>query len=380
MKRTIVAVLALLVAACRIGEAPPTTDETATSGPTTTGGDTSSTAIGGIDALIAAAQAEGTLNTIGLPRDYCNYGGVIEGFKSKYGIEVNELVPDAAPADALEAIRVSQGSTVQAPDVVDIGLMLAPEALADGLFQRYQVESWDSIPDQSKDPDSLWYGGYYGVVAFDVNADAAASVPADWSDLLDPQYQGQVALAGDPRVSNQAVFAVFAAALANGGSLDDAQPGLEYFAQLNDLGNLAPVIADSSSVASGETPVAIRWTYNALPNRDANATSIEVVVPERGRLAFVYVQAISAFAPHPNAAKLWMEYLYSDEGQLGWLEGYCLPIRYEDLVEREIIPGDLASRLPETSGTQFPSVDQMAVAKDLIAANWDAVVGVDPRG
>jgi putative spermidine/putrescine transport system substrate-binding protein len=384
LKRTTIAVLALLVVACRIGEATPTTGEaTTTSSATTTEGGTSPTEVGGIDALIGAARAEGTLNTIGLPHDYCNYGGVIEGFKSKYGIEVNELAPDAGPADGLEAIRVSQGSTgAQSPDVVDIGLTLAPEAQAEGLLQRYQVEGWDSIPDHAKDPNGFWYGGYYGVLAFDVNADSASSVPADWSDLLDPQFQGMVALAGDPRVSNQAIFTVFAASLANGGSLDDAQPGLEYFAQLNDVGNLAPVIADSATVASGETPVAIRWTYNALPNRDANATEavIEVVVPESGRLAFVYVQAISAFAPHPNAAKLWMEYLYSDEGQLGWLEGYCIPIRYDDLVEGRVIPGDLASRLPDSSGTAFPSVDQARVAKDLIAANWEAVVGVDPEG
>lgn len=376
--------MALLVAACRIGEAPPTTGAAATtSAPTTTGGDTSPTAPGGIDALIAAARAEGSLNTIGLPHDYCNYGGVVEGFKSRYGIEVNEFAPDAGPADGLEAIRVNQGSTgAQSPDVIDIGLTLAPEAQAEGLLQPYQIEGWGSIPDHAKDPDGFWYGGYYGVLAFDVNADSAPSVPADWSDLLDPQYQGQVALAGDPRVSNQAIFAVFAAALAYGGSLDDAQPGLEYFAQLNDAGNLAPVIADSATVASGETPVSIRWTYNALPNRDANATEavIEVVVPESGRLAFVYVQAISAFAPHPNAAKLWMEYLYSDEGQLGWLEGYCLPIRYDDLVERGVIPGDLGSRLPDSSGSAFPSVDQMNAAKDLITANWEAVVGVDPGG
>jgi len=379
-----IAVLALVFVACRIGESPPTTgDATTTSASITTDGGTSPTEVGGIDALIEAARAEGTLNTIGLPHDYCNYGGVIEGFKSKYGIEVNEIAPDAGPADGLEAIRVGQGSTdAQSPDVVDIGMTLAPEAQAGGLLQRYQVESWDSIPDHAKDPDGFWYGGYYGVLAFDVNADSAPTVPADWSDLLDPQYQGIVALAGDPRVSNQAIFTVLAASLANGGSLDDAQPGLEYFAQLNDIGNLAPVIADSSSVASGETPVAIRWTYNALPNRDANATEavIEVVVPESGRLAFVYAQAISAFAPHPNAARLWMEYLYSDEGQVGWLEGYCLPIRYDDLVERGAIPGDLASRLPDSSGTAFPSVDQMVAAREMITANWEAVVGVDPGG
>ena len=157
-----IAVLALLVAACRIGEAPPTTGEAppttgeATSGSITTEGGTTPTEVGGIDALIEAARAEGTLNTIGLPHDYCNYDGVIEGFKSKYGIEVNEIAPDAGPADGLEAIRLSQGSIdAQSPDVVDIGMMLAPEAQAEGLLQRYQVESWDSIPDHAKDAGCL---------------------------------------------------------------------------------------------------------------------------------------------------------------------------------------------------------------------------------
>ena len=56
-------------------------------------------------ALEAAAKAEGTLTTIALPHDWCDYGGVIDGFKAKYGIEVNGLNPDAGSADELEAIR-----------------------------------------------------------------------------------------------------------------------------------------------------------------------------------------------------------------------------------------------------------------------------------
>lgn len=239
------------------------------------------------------------------------------------------------------------------------------------------MEVWDTIPDHVKDPGGFWYGGYYGVMAFEVNSDAVP-VPAAWSDLLDPEYLGKVALAGDPRVSNQAILAVYAASLANGGSLDDAGPGLDYFAQLNDIGNLAPVIGESQSIAEGETPLTIRWTYNALPNRDANDSlvPIEVVVPAAGRLAGVYVQAISTSAPHINAAKLWMEYLFSDDGQTSWLEGYCFPIRYDDLIERRVVPGDLAARLPDVTGTAFPSVDQLGAARELITTNWEVVVGI----
>ena len=370
-----IAVLVLLVAACRVGDAPTATGQPTT---TTTVGETSTTQAGGIAALVEAARAEGNLNTIGLPRDYCNYGGVIEAFMSKYGLEVNELAPDAGSAEGLGAIRTQQGSPdEQAPDVVDIRLTLGPQARSEGLFQQYKVATWDSIPDHVKDPDGFWYGGYYGVMAFEVNAGAAPSVPSDWSDLIDPQYRGMVALAGDPRVSNQAISAVYAAALANGGSLDDAQPGLDYFAELNGVGNLGQVIAESASIAAGQTPVAIRWTYNALPNRDAHAGTapIEVLIPRTGRLAGVQVQAISAFAPHPNAARLWMEYLYSDEGQLGWLEGHCYPIRYDGLVAEAAIPAELAAQLPELSDPVFPSVEQLSAATELITAGWDAAFG-----
>lgn len=386
----LIAAVGLLIAACGGGATTTTAGATDTTGAATTGGSTETTAggttaaAGDMDALIAAAQAEGTLTTIALPHDWCNYGGVIEGFKAKYGLDVNELAPDAGSADELEAIRANQGSTgPQAPDVVDVGLAFGPQAKDEGLLQAYQVSTWDSIPADAKDAEGFWYGDYYGVLAFEVNSDVVETVPQTWQDLLDPQYNGQIALAGDPRVSNQAIFAVYAAALANGGSLDDAQPGLDFFAQLNEVGNLVPVIAESGTVSSGETPITIRWTYNALSNRDANSeiATIEVVVPpDPGRFAGVYVQGISAYAPQPNAAKLWMEYLYSDEGQLLWLEGYCNPIRYDDLVARDAIPADLAAALPDSTGAVFPSLEQITAASELITANWDTVVGVNVGG
>ena len=114
-------------------------------------------------------------------------------------------------------------------------------------------------------------------------------------------------------------------ALANGGSLDNAQPGLDFFKQLNTAGNLVPTIAKPGTIDQGATPITIRWAYNALAHKDTAAGNpvIDVVVPATGRFLGIYVQAISAYAPHPNAAKLWMEYLYSDAGQANWLKGYC---------------------------------------------------------
>jgi putative spermidine/putrescine transport system substrate-binding protein len=91
----------------------------------------------------------------------------------------------------------------------------------------------------------------------------------------------------------------------------------------------------------------------------------------------VYVQAISAYAPHPNAAKLWMEHLYSDEGQLIWLKGYGHPIRYNDMVQRNVIPADLAAKLPPAelyAKAIFPKLSQLEAASKIITESWDTVV------
>jgi putative spermidine/putrescine transport system substrate-binding protein len=369
----LMAALALVLTACQ---------PAATEAPKDFSKVTSAADAGGMDALVAAAKAEGTVTTIALPHDWCNYGGVSDGFKAKYGLQVNELDPNAGSNDELEAVKANKDNKgPQAPDVVDVGLAFGPQAKTEQLISLYKVSTWDSIPASAKDADGYWYGDYYGVLAFEVNANVVTNIPQDWSDLLKPEYKGQVALAGDPRSSNQAIQAVYAAALATGGSLDNAEPGLQFFKQLNEAGNFVPVIAKPGTIAQGETPITIRWTYNALSNRDALAGNppIEVVVPASGRFAGVYVQAVSAYAPHPAAARLWMEFLYSDEGQTLWLKGYCHPIRYEDLLARKAVPQDLLDKLPDVTGAVFPSLAQLDAAKKAITENWDAVVGADVK-
>ena len=355
--------------------------------PTDTPAPTATTAAAtmSMDDLVAAAKKEGSLNTIALPHDWANYGELLDTFKTKYGLKLNEINPDGSSAQELEAIKANKDNKgPQAPDVIDVGFGFGPDAATQDLVQPYKVATWDTIPDVLKDKDGKWYGDYYGVLSFEVNKDVVKNVPQDWADLLKPEYKGQIALAGDPRQSNQAWSAVWAAALANGGSLDNPQPGLDFFAKLNKSGNLVPVIAKAATIGKGETPIVLRWDYNALGDRDTMSatTNIAVVVPPSGVIAGVYVQAISKYAPNPNAAKLWMEYLYSDAGQIGWLKGYAHPIRYNDLAKRGVIPADLAAKLPPAdvyAKAAFPTLDQITKAKDVITKNWDAVVGLDVK-
>jgi len=349
-------------------------------------GTTAASTAADLDALYKAAQGEGQLTTIALPHDWCGYGAVIDAFKKKYpGITVNELNPDAGSGDEIEAIKANQGNTgPQAPDVIDVGLSFGPSSKDAKLIQPYKVSTWDSIPDSAKDADGYWYGDYYGVLAFLVNNDLVATPPKSWADLKKPDYANQFALAGDPRAANQAIQAVYAAGLANGGSAgaDAGTKGLSFFADLNKAGNFVPVIGKAATVAQGTSPIVAAWDYNALAWKDgfAGNPKAEVIVPSDAVVAGVYIQAISAYAPHPNAAKLWMEYLYSDEGQLGWLAGYCHPIRFNDLAAKNAIPADLLAKLPDPAlyaKAVFPSLDEQAAAKDAITKGWDSTVGAN---
>ncbi|MEX6505698.1 ABC transporter substrate-binding protein [Jiella sp. M17.18] len=337
-----------------------------------------------MDDLVAAAKKEGQLTTIALPHDWCNYGEMIDGFKKKYGLTVNELNPNAGSGDEIQAIKANKGNTgPQAPDVIDVGLSFGPTAAKDGLLMPYKVSTWDEIPDDAKASDGAWYGDYYGVLAFQVNKDIVDNVPKDWSDLMNSDYANAVALAGDPRSSNQAIQAVYAAGLAakpDGKPEEVADAGLDFFKKLNKAGNFVPVVGSTATLAQGTTPILIHWDYNALASRDTlkGNPKTEVVVPNSGVVAGVYVQGISAYAPHPNAAKLWMEYLYSDEGQLTWLKGYCHPIRFNAMSKAGKIPQDLLDKLPPASAyekAKFPSLDAQNAAKAEITGKWDSVVG-----
>ena len=331
-------------------------------------------------ALIAAAKAEGGLTTIALPRDWCNYGAAIDGFTAKYGIPINGLNPGGGSKDELAAITANKDNPgPAAPDVVDVGLAFGPQGVDQGLFQPYKVSTWDTIPDSAKSADGMWYGDYFGVMSFEVNTKVVTNVPKDWPDLLKPEYKKSVALFGDPLASNQAQSAVWASGLSsNGGNLDSVKEGLDFFKQLNDAGNFVPVIASTATVASGNTPIRLGWTYNGLADKDSlkGNPPIEVVVPTSGRFGGMYVQAISKYAPHPNAAKLWMEYLYSDEGQNIWLSGYCNPIRYDDMAAKNTLDPAALAKLPESKGTQLPTLAQITAASKAITAGWPTVVGV----
>jgi putative spermidine/putrescine transport system substrate-binding protein len=338
--------------------------------------------------LEAAAKAEGKLSTIALPHDWCGYGEIIASFKAKYPeITVTELNPDAGSADEIEAIKANKDNKgPQNPDVIDVGLAFGPSSQAEGLIQPHKVATWDEIPANIKDADGHWYGAYFGVLSFVVNRDLVANPPQDWADLLKPEYAGQVALAGDPRASNQAIMAVLAAGMATGAAAgaDGGKAGLEFFKQLNDAGNFVPVIGKAGTLAQGTTPIVIAWDYNGLSwdKTLAENPPVDVIIPKSAVVAGVYVQAVNAFAPNPNAGKLWMEHLFSDEGQIGYNKGFCQTARFNSMVAAGKIPADVLSALPPADSYKaayFPTLDEVNANKEAVVAGWDSTVAADVK-
>jgi putative spermidine/putrescine transport system substrate-binding protein len=333
-----------------------------------------------MDKLLAEAKKEGQLTTIALPHDWANYGEILDSFKKKYGLKINELNPDAGSSDELEAIRANKASKgPQAPDVVDIGIGYTESSKKEGLFSGYKVATWDTIT--LKDPEGFWFAEYYGVLGFEVSKAQVKNIPQDWADLLKPEYKGQVAMAGDVSKSNEAVMSVWAAGISKTGKADQAaaEEGLKFWAAVNKAGNFVPVIGSAGTLAKGETPILLHWDYLALADRDTlkGNPEIAVVVPKTGLLAGPYAGAISAYAPHPFAARLWWEHVFSDEGQLMYLKGYAHPIRYNDLAAKNKIPADLAAKLPPAESYKaaiFPTLDNLTASKKYITENWRKVV------
>jgi putative spermidine/putrescine transport system substrate-binding protein len=334
---------------------------------------TSAADLGGMDQLIAAAQAEGALNVIALPPDWANYGKMIETFAEKYGIEVNSAQPDASSQDEINAANQLRGQE-RAPDVFDLGANVALRNTE--LFAPYKVATWDDVPDALKDPDGLWisdYGGYMSI-GYD-----AGSVPPVTSvaDLLKPEYRGRVALNGNPTQAAAGFNGVMMVALANGGSADDIAPGVEFFRQLKQAGNFLPVDPTPATIASGQTPVVIDWEYLNVGQGAtlAGQRDWKTVVPDNAIVGAFYVQAINKDAPHPAAARLWQEFLYSDEGQNIWLQGFARPVRLAAMVEAGTADQEAVANLPAPKGTPvFLTQEQIERNQQYLLEHWEQAV------
>jgi putative spermidine/putrescine transport system substrate-binding protein len=334
---------------------------------------TSAADCGGIAKLYALAKAEGQLNVIALAPDWANYGAIIEAFKAKYpGINVNSINPNAVSQEEIDAINRPAKSG--GPDVVDLNLKVATANAS--LFAPYRVATWEDIPTGLKSATGVWvssYGGYMGI-GYDPTKVPGGTIEAI-TDLLAPALKGKVALAGDPTSSNQALNGVMMAAIANGGSIDDVSKGVDFFRKLKTAGHFMPGTGTSTTIKSGQTSVLIEWDYLSL-SHSKDVSGWRIFEPTNSVVGGYYTQAINKAAPHPAAARLWEEFLFSDAGQNLWLKGGVHPVRQTALERSGQIDAFAAAALPQVKGkVWFPTAEQQAAASAYLASNWSKAIG-----
>jgi putative spermidine/putrescine transport system substrate-binding protein len=335
--------------------------------------ETSASAGGGVNALVAAAKKEGTLNIIAVPPTWANYGAIISAFTAKYGIKINSANPTGTSQQEVDAVK-SQHGTARAPDVLDIGMAVA---LANtSLFAPYKVATWGAIPSAQKDPGALWYQDYGGYMA--IGYSSKFGTITSLNQLLDPKFHNAVALNGNPTSANAALNGVMMANLAVGGTPDSISKGVDFFSQLKKAGNFSPVSATGATIKAGTTPVVFNWDYLNLPSY-VGVSNWKVFVPPHAILGGYYAQAINKDAPHPAAARLWEEFLYSQAavgGQNLWLKGGARPVQQAAMTANGTINKAAAALLPTVSGSPtFLSAAQSTDAANYLAANWAKAVG-----
>ena len=371
-KRHLAGLAAVATIAVALAGCAGTTDDSGSGDSVDAAAATSAEDFGGLDALVEAAKAEGQLNVIALPENWANYGLIIQAFQDKYGITVNSADPDVSSAEEITAADNLRGQDT-APDVFDLGTAVALDSL--DYFAPYQVANWDEIPDENKESTGLWVNDYTGSMSIGYNSNVVDE-PESLDDLLGDSYKGKVAINGDPTQAGAAFAAVgLAAAQESGGSLDDFQPGIDFFQELNQAGNFLPIDPTEATIASGETPVVFDWSYNNL----AVASTVDgwavTTLPGVAYTSY-YNQAINVDAPHPAAARLWQEFIFSPEAQNLYLAAGAYPVTLVALTEAGTVDQDAldsVGELPDELVT--PTTEQSEAGAALLAEKWAAAIG-----
>ncbi len=328
-------------------------------------------------ALVQAAEKEGVLNVITLPRNWANYGAIMDSFSAKYHIKINDANPEGSSGQEITAVQQLKGQS-RAPDVVDVGTPFAVEGAMSHLWAPYEVASWTNIPANAKDASGQWYADYGGYVAIGYDPSKVKVPPTSFASLTNPAYKNMIGLNNSPTTAGAAFAAVYAAALANGGSFSNIEPGIKYFAHLKAIGNFVPTaIGGPTTVQNGTTPILIWWDYLLASEVSPVVKGFKIVIPKDASYASYYDQAISATAPDPAAARLWEEYLYSTAGQNLWLKGFARPIELSTLVSTNTVDQAAYAALPPApaGGLTFPTQSQQAAAEAVVTKNWAKQVG-----
>jgi putative spermidine/putrescine transport system substrate-binding protein len=203
------------------------------------------------------------------------------------------------------------------PDSIDIGPLVVAQLTPPGgkpLSSPYQVINWKDIPATAKEASGLWYGNYGGKLAIVYNTSLPV-VPKTAKDFTNPAFKGVVGITGDPTSSNQAFMSLLAASIGNGGekNLADVSKGLALWKEVK---TAAPIVkVNGTNLVTGTAKVGFMWDFYALatvPAAKAAGIDLKFAYPTDYVLqAPPYINAINAKSPNCANARLWQEFVYS---------------------------------------------------------------------
>lgn len=310
-----------------------------------------------------SVKKEGKLVTYGMPGSWANYQEAYDNFTKQYGITHQDT--DMSSAEETAKFKAEKNSPVA--DLGDIGIAFTADAKKQGVLLSYKNKFFSEVPSWAKDPNGAWCCAYTGTVSFLVNKKLVKDVPTSWKDLLKSEYKNTI-VTGDMQKAAQAQMGLLSAAIANGGSESKIQPGIDYFKKLKQAGNLKDVDLSVATIQKGEVPISFMFDFNSLSDKYTapNPDDFEIVIPTDGSVMSAYASVINAYAPHPNAAKAFQDYLFSDEGQTILAKGYARPIR-----TNVKLPDSVKSKM-------IPDSEYKKVSQVKNQATWDATAKTIP--
>ena len=323
--------------------------------------------------LAANAQAEGDLQSVGMPDDWANWKDSWAGITATYGLTHGDV--DMTSAEEIAIFLAEKDDPTK--DVGDIGLSMTPEAIKQDAVGTYKASTWDLFPDWAKDPDGKWIMTYTGASAFIANTEfTGGSCPTSWAEVAEGDYMVSV---GNVISGAASQVSVLSCAIANGGSLDNVQPGIDFFKELALAGRLDTGDPTSARLASGEMVCNVgNYDYSVLAWRDNivaenPAMQLEITIPSDGSVVNGYCQIVNKYAAHPNAAALAIEYLCSTEAAIDRAKGYARPTK-TDVVLPEDVAANLLPDAMYANCTNVSDVEVLNAACAQIADLWEREV------
>ncbi|MEI9906940.1 MAG: ABC transporter substrate-binding protein [Actinomycetota bacterium] len=330
---------------------------------------------GGLSGLTAACQKEGQLNVIALPHYWANYGDMIDGFKAAYGVKVDEANPEGSSQEEIDAANTNKG-TSRSPDVFDIGVAIAVKYAGTGTFAPYKVKKWSYLDGAAAASSTGEFTpDYTGTLT--IGYDGSLGTITSLNDLLLPKFKGKITLNGDPLGSSTGLNGLFMVNKALGGTFDDVSKGVAFFKKLKDLGNFINVNPTEATIASGQTPVVIDNGYiqAGVVKQFAAAGKVwKMYTP--ALVGSTYNMAISAWAPHPACARLWLEYTLGETGAKIFAIGGATPTLWVWLVKTNRAPAAGVAAIGKSKvGASKATADQATAAQVYLKTAWPAAVG-----